>query len=372
MQVRQIVGCMTGTSIDGIDAALIEVSGRGLAIHPRFVRGASEPLGTLSQRLRALADQAPFTAKQIAELAREFSLAHAPVVRRACHGVACDLVVAHGQTIFHAPPLSWQLLQPSLIAAALDAPVIFDLRQGDLAAGGQGAPISPLADYFLLRSAERTRAIVNLGGFCNITRLPRASEHSRADLHAIRGGDVCACNHVLDAVARTALGRPYDDGGQAALAGEILSRPFAELEQALRRQAQAGRSLGSGDELTGWLSAHAGQRPADLARTACEAVAAVVVEQFRDVDEVVIAGGGVHNAALTRAMCQRLPMPLLQSDELGLPAEFREAAAMAVLGALAEDGVPFTLPAISGAVQPVRVLASQTLPSGDRARRGDS
>ena len=111
-----------------------------------------------------------------------------------------DLVVAHGQTVFHAPPASWQLLNAAPIARAVRAPVVFDLRQADLAAGGQGAPITPLADWIMLRAhgpAAAGRAIVNLGGFCNVTILP-----SGAGPEGVRGMDVCPCNHLLDGVAR--------------------------------------------------------------------------------------------------------------------------------------------------------------------------
>jgi anhydro-N-acetylmuramic acid kinase len=170
---RRVVGCMTGTSLDGIDLALVEVTGTGLGMSARFARGLSAPLGPAADSLRALAAQEPMTAGQVARLSLQFAAAHAQALTDLLGGERSDLVCIHGQTVFHAPPASWQLLNPFPIARAASAPVVYDLRQADLAAGGQGAPITPIADFVLFRHAQESRAVVNLGGFCNVTLLPR-------------------------------------------------------------------------------------------------------------------------------------------------------------------------------------------------------
>lgn len=338
-RTRLVVGCMTGTSLDGLDAVLAEIRGTGLTMRTKVLARKTASLGTLGPRLRALAEQQPMTAGDIAKISRDFSLLHARTIRR--FGVHPDLVVVHGQTVFHAPPVSWQMLTPAVIAEALDTTVASDLRAADLAAGGEGAPITPLSDLVLYGHANERRTVVNLGGFCNLTRLPAGRDPA-----GIRGGDVCACNQVLDGVARAALGKPFDPDGRNALAG--TSDPAAErdLRRGLDRQRKAGRSLGTGDELAAWISRHP-IAPGDLARSACAAIAAVIVEAAAPADRLVLAGGGTRNRALVAELTARAGVPVSLSDDLGIAAGDREALAMAVLGALSQDGVPITLPAVT-------------------------
>jgi 1,6-anhydro-N-acetylmuramate kinase len=351
MSSRLVVGCMTGTSLDGLDTVLAEISGRGLRLRAQVVARRSVSLGRLAPRLRAVAEQQPQTAREITALARDFGLLHARTIRRLCGDRHPDLIVAHGQTVFHAPPLSWQLLNPAVIAEALGTTVISDLRAADLAAGGQGAPITPLADLLLYGDRRERRTVINLGGFCNLTRLPAGTDPA-----GVAGGDVCACNQVLDGVARSALGKPYDGGGKAALRG--TSNPAAErdLVRRLTAQRRAGRSLGTGDELLAWIARHP-LPPADLARTACAAIAQVIVTAALPADRLVLAGGGTRNGALHAELVARAGVTVSTSDELGIAAGDREALGMAVLGALAQDGIPLTLSQVSHVGRPPRAGA---------------
>src|SRR5262245_9739095 len=145
MPTRLAIGCMTGTSIDALDAALVRIEGRGLDMHADLVRGISRPLADLAPPLRALANQEPATAAHIARLAHRLAMLHVEVIRVLLVGDRPELIAIHGQTVFHAPPISWQLFNPAPIANAFDTPVVFDLRAADLAGGGQGAPITPLS-----------------------------------------------------------------------------------------------------------------------------------------------------------------------------------------------------------------------------------
>jgi anhydro-N-acetylmuramic acid kinase len=307
--------------------------------------------------------------RRVAGLSREFALLHIEALRELVGGGRVDLVAVHGQTVFHAPPVSWQLLCAAPIAQALGAPVVFDLRAADLAAGGQGAPITPLADYVFFRDARETRGVLNLGGFCNYTWLPRGAGSS-ADagemgavegLAAIRGGDICACNQLLDALARTLLSAAWDEGGRRALAGRVQPQMRDELLELLRGQAAASRSLGTGDELRGWIERRRDDVAAqDVLRCACDAIAAVAAERIGGVDRLIVAGGGVRNGALRAALSQRAAVSI--SDDLGVPAQGREAAAMAVLGALCQDRVPITLPQITGCREPAPVAGVWVYP----------
>ena len=145
MAHRVIAGCMTGTSIDAVDCALVEVAGRGLGMSARVAGFASRPLGGLAAATRALADQQPMTAGEIAALARDLALLHVEALRELLGSRHVDLIVVHGQTVYHKPPLTWQLVNPAVIAHGLGAAVLSDLRSADVAAGGEGAPITPLA-----------------------------------------------------------------------------------------------------------------------------------------------------------------------------------------------------------------------------------
>ena len=340
---RLVAGCMTGTSLDGLDAALVAIEGHGLHLRATLVGHLSRPLGDLGPQLRRLAEQEPMSAGAIAKLAQDFALFHLDCLGALAAGRRIDLVAIHGQTVYHSPPISWQLFNPAPVAQALGVPVVCDLRAADLAQGGQGAPITPLADLIMFGHRRERRVIANLGGFCNITRLPAGG-----DAEGVEGADICACNQLLDAVARQVLGLPYDEHGETALVGTVRVHALRTLRELLSEQRHAGRSLGTGDELAAWVGRSRKTPPADLARTACAAIASTIVEASQPCDRLVVAGGGTLNRALMAELKERSPVPVQTTDSLGVPAAYREAVAMAVLGALCQDRVPITLPKVTG------------------------
>ncbi|MBL8746800.1 MAG: anhydro-N-acetylmuramic acid kinase [Phycisphaerae bacterium] len=341
---RLFVGCMTGTSLDGLDVAIVEITGTGLDISPRLIDFVDRPLGEIGARLRTLADQTPMKAADIARLALEFGELHAGVIQSLLAGRRAELITVHGQTVFHAPPASWQMINPWPIVERTRCPVVCDLRGADLAAGGQGAPITPLADWTLFRGAT-SRAIINLGGFCNITLLPA----STGSIELIRGMDVCACNHILDRVAQRALGKPFDEGGAAAMRGVPSTGASLELTELLQRQSALGRSLGTGDEAARWVDDRSRTlQPNDLAATAVEGLARAIAGTIPEDSEPIVAGGGARNRALIKHLGAHLVREVRTTADLGVPIHAREAVGMAVLGALASDGVPITLPRVTG------------------------
>ena len=360
--MRLVAGCMTGTSIDGLDVALVAIEGAGLALRPCFLRGLSHELGPVAEGLRALAAQRPLSAGAIAGVMHDFALVHLAALRELAGSDRLDLVAVHGQTVFHAAPRSWQLFQPAPVAHGLGVTVVHDLRAADLARGGQGAPITPLADWIGLRDASERRVVVNLGGFCNLTVLPAGG-----GLEAIAGGDVCACNQVLDHIARSLLGRPFDGDGAIAASAAADPAGVAELLIALRGQVAARRSLGTGDELAAAVDALGRRLPAAVvAATACraiaEAIATAAAEGGRP-QRVLLAGGGLRNRALHAALITACaPAIVAATDQHGVPAAYREAYAMAVLGALAQDRVAITLPQVTGVAGPAPLAGCWTLP----------
>lgn len=359
MTIRIVAGAMTGTSLDGLDVALVAVEGEGLGLRARFVRGLSRPLGPLAAGLRQLAEQRPLTAQVITQLMRDFALLHAEAIAACARGDRLALACVHGQTVFHAPPLSWQLFQPAPLAQALGVPVVCDLRAADLARGGQGAPITPLADWIALRDVREARAVVNLGGFCNLTMLPAGGGPE-----TVLGRDVCACNQVLDAIARTLLGHAYDADGAAALGAKPDPVAVDALAERLRAQTAAGRSLGTGDELAAAATALGAHLPAAVvARSACAAIARVIARATAGADRLILAGGGLRNAALRAELAAAAaPAAVDACDQHGIPAEYREAAHMAILGALCQDRVAITLPQVTGVRAPAPVAGVWALP----------
>lgn len=343
MTPRKVIGVMSGTSCDALDAALIEVVGTGLDASFRFVAGESLPLGSIGQSLWGLSHGDALTALEIAELSHTFSELHIGLISRLIEAQgSVDLICIHGQTVAHRPPISWQLLQPAPIAHRFRTPVVYDLRQADLALGGQGAPLSPIADAILLRGKSRPWAVVNLGGFVNVTLGP--------DLRAF---DVCPCNLWLDAIARERLGTDYDRNGETARRGRV---DVSLLEQLERRIANFGpRSLGTGDEA---LPATTEIATEDLLRTVVEVIASSVGSAVEGAEVVYLAGGGRNNLALRDALAA---LPCQDFDSLGIPADYREAAAWAILGTLSQDRIPIAVPSVSGARE-AAVAGSWILP----------
>ncbi|MSR68832.1 MAG: hypothetical protein EXS17_00575 [Phycisphaerales bacterium] len=368
---------MTGTSIDAIDTAAVRISGRGLAARATLVGQATAALGDLTPRLRSAHRQDALTAGAFAALARDLALAHLAPLRELArvHGTP-HLVVLHGQTLFHQPPLSLQLINASVVAHDLGCAVVSNLRAVDLAAGGQGAPITPLADWMLFRSKRTWRVIVNLGGFSNATVLPpqpvaTSPQDSRAAwLAAVRGFDLCLCNQLLDHLARTRGAMPFDRDGNLARSGRSVPGPLQALHEILDAQRRAGRSLGTADEILALAAATlASLSPADALATAVEAIATTIAaaihqhlaaKEPRAQAQVLVAGGGAKNLALVAALARCAALPVITTDQHDCPSDARESVAMALLGAVAHDGASITLAGVTGRTQ-LRVIDGEFL-----------
>ncbi len=364
---------MTGTSLDGIDIVLAKIEGRGLGIRATIAAHASAPLGDLVPKLRAAAEQEPLPAGEFAALALKLGEFYAIHAADLCAqaGLHPTLACVHGQTIFHSPPLSWQIINPYPVAHALKCPVVADLRGADLAEGGQGAPLTPLADWLLFR-ADRPRAIVNLGGFANASFLPAtemggapAATRASDAVATITGADLCACNQLLDRAARLVLKAPYDAGGNTAERGtpnpSAVQKVSARLSSPPSTSSMAShRSLGTGDEawecLSTWSERLSGP---DLLASLAEAIGTTIGRtvgervralppQHGQLPQVILAGGGAHHAPLARAIAAASRVEVISSDRVGVPVGLREALSWAVLGALAADGQRATLPAVTG------------------------
>ncbi len=361
-QVRMIAGCMTGTSMDGLDAALVEVTGEGLGIKARLVGMVSHGLGELVDVLEPIAEgelRAPLdyllAARQLGEL-------HADAVEDLCGQhlpaeTTLSMVVAHGQTIWHAPGegVSWQLFDAQPIVRRLGVPVCYDLRQADLIAGGEGAPITPISDWVMYRHPARDRLIVNLGGISNVTHLPAEGSPGQ-----VTGADVGPCNLLIDGVVRHLFpDRRIDIDGQIARSGRINLEMFGLVQKHPVISGKTKRSIGREDFTDSWvreLVDHLKTKlsPSDIVAGAVEAVAQLIGRaRFTDIQDVVLAGGGAKNPVLVERLGALMKdRAVMLSDELGFPVDARESAGFAVLGALCQDGIPITLSQVTGAATP--------------------
>lgn len=370
---------MTGTSLDGLDVALAEIHGTGLEMKTAFRGMVSIPLGDLADALRHFAEGRPAAPVDYLRAARRLGELHADAVEVLCkthlhrhhnlpEGPASsvagserpspklDFIVAHGQTIWHAPAehLSWQLFDPWPLVRRLQVPVCHDLRQADLIAGGQGAPISPIADRVMYGPKK---GIVNLGGICNIS-------DTADDVGDINGGDVYPCNILIDGVIRLLYpSARFDKDGAIAASGCVRPAVVKALHESIRGAMVGKASLGREDfgeaslrRLVSEISR--GNESRDIVASAVEAVAQQVAwfALASGLDELVLAGGGAKNPVLVdriRRNCGHTsPANIVRSDDLGMPCEAREAFAFAILGALARDGVRITFPRVTGSVNP--------------------
>jgi anhydro-N-acetylmuramic acid kinase len=359
----KVLGLMSGTSADGIDAVLADFSGRPARPRWRLLASHAHPYpARLREQLVRLGQGSPVTAAQLLDLAEAVTEAQAAAAR------ACDptgeavLVGCHGQTVWHRPPqssrrgASWQLLQGPLLAALLELPVVFDFRAADLALGGQGAPLVPPTDEALLGRTGGWRAVLNLGGIANLTLLPPASGPDRH--RPVLGWDCGPANSLLDlAVERFSQGRERcDAGGAWAARGQVDERCLEHwLDEPYFRQPppkSTGRELFGAADMERRI-AQLGPDPADALATLSALTAAVVAQDLARGPrplELLVAGGGARNHFLMEQLRCRCPgIAVRPLQELGIADAQREALAFALLAWWHRRGHPGSLPSVTGA-----------------------
>jgi len=354
------VGLMSGTSLDGVDAALVDFR----AARPDLLASAYlrfDP--TLRSALLALnasgENEIDRAARLGNDLARHYAAVVSEVLARA--HIAADAVRAvgcHGQTVRHRPERGYtvQIGNPALLAELLRIRVVADFRSRDVAAGGQGAPLAPAFHVFAFGSQDEDRAIVNLGGIANITRLSRSAP--------IIGFDCGPANCLLDLWAEKHLGTRMDENGDWAAGGRVdealLRQLLAEPYLAAAPPKSTGRELFNET----WLVAHdvAHREPRAVQATLLEFTARCVAQACAHycpgTVRVIVCGGGARNAALMgrlRYLCA--PLAVSTSSDFGLAPEMVEAVGFAWLAWQAIEGIPASLPTVTGASGP-RVLGA--------------
>jgi anhydro-N-acetylmuramic acid kinase len=357
---RLFVGVMSGTSLDGADAALVDFSS-GM---PRTLAFSTVPFSpelrdhvlTLSEPGTDALDLAGRVSIELAELyarAVEGVLAAGNVQRGAVVAIGC-----HGQTVRHRPELGFtiQLNDPARLAERTRIDVVADFRRRDMAAGGQGAPLVPAFHEAVFRDPARSRAVVNIGGISNVTWLPRNGPTV--------GFDCGPGNVLLDGWARKHIGALFDEDGRWAAAGRtdeallarLLSEPF--LQQAPPKST--GREL---FRLT-WLQERlpADFRTVDVQSTLTDFTARGIVDSIDrfcpGTDEIYLAGGGARNGSLVKRIRSLAgPRAVAATDALGVPTAHVESMAFAWLAMKCVRREPVDLTAVTGAREP-RVLGA--------------
>lgn len=381
-----VVGLISGTSVDGIDAALVNITGRTEDIQVELLAANTYPYPTqLRSQILAACKGEAMSLPQLADLDNAIALCFAQAAQniQAGHPPA-ELIGSHGQTVFHRPPAlssrdvarnasttkyslgySLQLGRGAAIAQLTNTPTVSNFRVADIAVGGHGAPLVPKVDAYLLSHPHEARCVQNLGGIGNVAYLPPRNHPDWEE--KVRGWDTGPANTLLDLAVQhlTDGAQTYDCNGDWAASGtpcyplveQWLSQDFFHLPP----------PKSTGRELFGWeylqqclVDARSYQlSAADLLATLTEFTVASIVHSYRTYlpqmpARVLLCGGGSRNLYLKQRLQFHLePAPVLTTDEAGLNADFKEAIAFAVLAYWRQQGIPGNLPQVTGARQAV-------------------
>ncbi|MFZ0408743.1 MAG: anhydro-N-acetylmuramic acid kinase [Cyanobium sp.] len=364
----KVLGLMSGTSADGIDAVLADFRGRPSRPRWRILASAATPYSEpLRHQLLAAGQGESLPARGWLDLAEAVTDAQVEAARACDPAGQAELVGCHGQTVWHRPPepgrigASWQLLLGPRLAQRLQQPVIFDFRSADLALAGQGAPLVPAADAALLGGIGGWRALLNLGGIANLTLLPPASGPDRH--RDVLGWDCGPANTLLDLAAQQFSDGElnFDAGGAWAGQGQVLE-PLIQrwLQESYFRQQppkSTGRELFGRPDLERRLAEiqalAAPTRAADALATLTAFSAAVVAQDLARGPrplELLVAGGGARNHTLMTQLVRRCRgMAVRPLAELGIAEEQREALAFALLAWWHHRRHKGSLPSVTGA-----------------------
>jgi anhydro-N-acetylmuramic acid kinase len=345
---------MSGTSLDGIDVAIVEIRGR--QIRTLGFRSTRYPKATRAALL------APLNAAAISRLNFQLGQLYARAVLDAIRRFGpVGLIGCHGQTVYHeGGKHTLQIGEPAVVAERTGVAVVSNFRARDIAAGGQGAPLVPFADYLLFRHPRRTRVALNIGGIANVTIIP----------HGARPEDVLAFdtgpgNMVIDALVdeSTKGRRRYDRDGRIAATGQINRTLLAELLRDPYYRKAGPKSAGREQYGAAFVERMKGAETSypNLIATATALTAATIAGGLRGMaGDLIVSGGGVHNRQVMGQIAALLPeLRVTTSAEYGIDPDAKEAIAFAVLAYETWRGRPSNLPSATGAKRAV-VLGSVT------------
>jgi anhydro-N-acetylmuramic acid kinase len=352
-EILKVIGLMSGTSLDGIDAAVIETDGEDIV---RFCHAATFPYGANVRALLRSAIDAARTWKAgepipstVQEAERVVTEQHGDAARLADPG-GVDLVGFHGQTILHRPErgFTWQIGDGDALARMTGHDVVNDFRSADVKAGGEGAPLVPLYHAALVKGTASLKlpvAVVNIGGVANVTYISRDT---------ILAFDTGPGNAPIDDWAQRHTGKPVDEGGALASAGRVNDAVLTNMLQHPYFDRAPPKSLDRLDFTTDavmHLSAEDGA--ATLTAFSAAAVARACEHFPAPVMTWVVCGGGRHNPTLMAVLRAHVDAPVLSAEDAGWRGDFIEAEAFAYLAVRSVRALPLTLPTTTGVRKPM-------------------
>lgn len=359
------LGLMSGTSADGIDAALVQFPADGGC---RFVHGLTARWETvLRARLVALGEGGPLDSlEELGELDARIAINFAESANQLLAEAGVDrsqvrAIGSHGQTVRHRPladpAFTVQLGDGNRVAELTGITTVSDFRRRDLAAGGHGAPLMPAFHLGMLGTADEDRAVLNLGGIANLTLIPREG--------AVRGFDTGPANALMDAWCQRHTGRTFDADGAYAASGAVDEGLLAGWRSDPWFALPPPKSTGREQFHLAWAEAHMGEgqyAAADVQATLLELTVATVADalltQQPQTRRLLVCGGGVRNRQLMTRLAARLPGVQVESSAVhGLDPEYVEAMGFAWLAQRTMEGLAGNLPSVTGAKGP-RILGA--------------
>ena len=360
------IGLISGTSMDGIDAALVEFGESSLQVLQ--TRDHAYPAELRDRLIDMVQRPDECTVDAIGELDQRTGecfrdAARALLKDAGVDGSAVTAIGSHGQTLRHQPdaerPFTLQIGNPTLIATGTGITTVADFRSADMAVGGQGAPLTPIFHEWLFRKSGSARTILNIGGIANVTVL--------ADDRVTTGFDTGPGNTLMDAWIREHRAETFDKNGEWAAAGSVNADLLERLLRDAFFSAAPPKSTGFEQFNLEWLAAAGTESidAVDVQATLCALTAASVssaIHKFAaGTAEVLVCGGGVHNAELMRQLGEHMPAVILSSTAtVGLDPDWVEAVAFAWLAMRRLQNLPGNLPSVTGAKRAVTLGAIHT------------
>lgn len=367
---EHFIGTLSGTSVDGIDAALVRFSPRPELVASHFLKFPEDLRNDLLALCTPGENEIDRLGRAEVRLGRLFAQAVNELLGKASLAPGrVRAIGSHGQTIRHRPgfepPFTLQIGDPNVIAVETGIPVVTDFRRKDVALGGQGAPLVPAFHEAVFRTSGTDRVLVNIGGIANLTVLPGDAARP------ILGFDTGPGNTLLDGWSRRILHEPMDHDGRLASRGRVQPGLLSAFRRDPYFQQQPPKSTGPEYFSADWLQRHlagAGElAPADVQATLLALTTQTIAEAIQQLPglnhpDIFVCGGGAHNAALMRSLQGNLPRSAVGlTDALGIPVDWVEAMAFAWLAYQRVNERAGNCPFVTGAARPA-VLGGLYLP----------
>lgn len=360
------VGLMTGTSLDGVDVALVKLTGEGFETQCELLHFLALPLEeTLKEEIQIACDHTRASVALICSLNMKLGQLYSDSVTALLAEVArlqkedktlfkefsgkLDFIASHGQTIYHLPhknaeaegltPSTLQIGDPSIMAYQHKTDIYFNFRMMDIAAGGDGAPLVPLTELILYRDSRKNRLLQNIGGIGNVTVLPK-----NAGINEVWAFDTGPGNMMINDAMMHYFQKPFDNHGEIAGKGQIIPALFTQLKAhaylAEKPPKSTGREIFGANYTLPLLAQFAAEKSEDVIHTLTRFTAFTIAESYRQfimpqlkIDEVIIGGGGAYNTSLLTYLRAELPgTTILTNEDIGISSDAKEAIAFALLG----------------------------------------